>query len=59
MRRIVATGVLAAMLAGLSGCGGDADEGMPKDVTPAKSIAISPTDTAKMKTKGQTKSATP
>lgn len=59
MRPIVATGVLAALLLGLSGCGGDADEGMPKDVGTVKSIDINPLDTTKMKTKGATKSATP
>ena len=62
MRRIVAAGVAAVLLLGLAGCGGDSDEGMPKDVDvkAVKSIDINPLDTMKMKTKGaETKSAKP
>jgi len=38
MTRIVVTGVAAALLFGLSGCGGDDDLGVPKDAPPVKSI---------------------
>jgi hypothetical protein len=53
MRRIVATGVAAAILLGHSGCGGGIEEGMPADTTPAKSITIDPGDTLKMKKAGE------
>ena len=52
MRRIVASGVIAVYLLGLSGCGGDSDIGVPEDKTPAKSITISPADTLKNKKEG-------
>jgi hypothetical protein len=55
MKRIVVTGVMGALLLGLSGCGGDSDEGVPKDASPAagKAIDINPGDTLKKKTLGQ------
>jgi hypothetical protein len=56
MRRTVATAVAAAILLGLSGCGGDSDEGVPKDVAPAKSIDMTKSgDMMKMKLKSQGK----
>jgi len=39
MRRIVATGLMLALLLGLSACGGDDDEGIPKEV-PSNTKAI-------------------
>jgi hypothetical protein len=55
MRRTVVMGVAAALLlAVVSGCGEDADLGVPKDASPdaGKSIAINPGDTLKKKTEG-------
>jgi hypothetical protein len=50
MRRFVASGVAAAFLLGLAGCGGGGiEEGIPQDQTPGKPISIDNTDTLKMK----------
>jgi len=47
MRRIVASGAVVALMLGLSGCGGDADSGVPKDA--AKPLVAMTTKLEKMK----------
>jgi hypothetical protein len=53
MRQFVASGVAAAFLLGLSGCGGGIEEGIPQDQTPGKPISIDINDTMKMKKIGE------
>jgi hypothetical protein len=40
MRRIVATGLMLALLLGLSACGGDDDEGIPKEMPASGASAV-------------------
>ncbi len=41
MKRIVATGAMAALMLSFSACGGGADVGMPADAPPPKQIDMS------------------
>ncbi len=49
MRRIVASGVMAALFMGFSGCGGDADLGIPETPTAPKESLDMTTKIGKMK----------